>query len=64
MKEYEVKVTYTGYVHVMAESESEAIAKGADRWGDEVGYDIKESSEYEIEGEICDECGEEHDNEL
>lgn len=51
MKEYEIKVTYIGYVTVEAESASEAIVKAETRWGDEVGYDIHRASKYEIESE-------------
>lgn len=52
MKEYEVKVSYTGHIILEASSEEEAIDKAREIWAEEAGADVAKYSEIEIESEL------------
>ena len=49
MKEYEVKVTYEGYILLEASSPEDAIAKARETWAEETTRETAHYSEYEIE---------------
>jgi hypothetical protein len=52
MKEYEVKVSYTGHIILEARSEEEAIDKAREIWAEEAGLDAAKYSDIEIESEL------------
>jgi hypothetical protein len=52
MKEYEVKVSYTGHIILEASSEEDAINKAREIWAEEAGAETAKYSEIEIESEI------------
>ena len=52
MKEYEVKVSYTGHIILEALSEEEAIDKAREIWAEEAGAETAKYSEIEIESEL------------
>lgn len=52
MKEYEVKVSYTGHIILEASSEQEAIDKAREIWAEEAGSETAKYSEIEIESEL------------
>ena len=52
MKNYEVKVSYTGHILLEAESEENAIKQARDTFGEETGsWEMAKYAEYKIEGE-------------
>jgi cobalamin biosynthesis Co2+ chelatase CbiK len=52
MKEYEVKVSYTGHIILEALSQEEAIEKAREIWSEEASADVAKYSEIEIESEL------------
>lgn len=52
MKEYEVKVSYTGHIILEASSEEEAIDKAREIWAEEAGLETAKYSDIEIESEL------------
>ena len=51
MKDYEVKVTYEGYIMLEAANEEEAIKQARETFGEETGsWEMAKYAEYEIEG--------------
>lgn len=52
MKEYEIKVTYTGYIILEAENKEEAITKAREIWAEEAGSETAKYSDIEIESEL------------
>jgi hypothetical protein len=52
MKEYEVKVSYTGHIILEASSEEEARDKAREIWAEEAGAETAKYSEIEIESEL------------
>ena len=54
MKNYEVKVSYTGYILLEAESEDQAIKQARETFGEDTGsWEMAKYAEYEIEGEVA-----------
>lgn len=51
MKEYEIKINYTGYLTMQADNLDEAIERAKMRWSEESSYDIAKWSDYALEGE-------------
>jgi hypothetical protein len=53
MQDYEVKVTYEGYICLEAENEAEAKRKAFEIWREETTHETAKYSEYLIEQEIA-----------
>ena len=50
MKEYEVKVTYVGYITLQATDESKAKEVAMEKFSDSVGsWDMAKCAEYEVQ---------------
>ena len=52
MKDYEVKVSYTGHIMLEAANEEEAIKQAREIFGEETGsWEMAKYAEYALEGE-------------